>query len=165
MLTSLTNKDGLTLRSAYKDAINAALRSADFTTLKHEFSKLLNELSYESTAMFTEAGFRNIYKIMLQILGFYVWTEYQTAMGRCDLCFEGQGRLYVIELKIAPDRSKVPECLQQAATQIRKKKYAVSLQQPLTALAMVIINQSKKTGTNAQVRVAELQPVSCSTGN
>ena len=114
MLTSLTNKDGLTLRSAYKDAIKAALRSADFTTLKHEFSKLLNELSYESTAMFTEAGFRNIYKIMLQILGFYVWTEYQTAMGRCDLCFEGQGRLYVIELKIAPDRSKVPECLQQA---------------------------------------------------
>ena len=37
---------------------------------------------------------------MLQILGYNTYTEYQTALGRSDLCFEDEDRLYICEFKV-----------------------------------------------------------------
>ena len=37
---------------------------------------------------------------MLQLIGFNTYTEYQTALGRSDLCFENDRRLYICEFKV-----------------------------------------------------------------
>ena len=87
------------------------MEAKDYTALKEEFNKILNEFSYESVVSFKEYAFRDVYKVMLQILGYNTYTEYQTALGRSDLCFEDEDRLYICEFKVIGKTDSVKEKL------------------------------------------------------
>ena len=144
VIEKLTNKDAIAVNDVYKDKISAALDNKDYTALKEEFNKILNEFSYESVVSFKEYAFRDVYKVMLQILGCNTYTEYQTALGRSDLCFEDEDRLYICEFKVIGKADSVKEKLEEAKAQIREKRYGLRLSgKEVITLAIIIINENK----------------------
>ena len=160
VIERITDKDVITVNDLYKDKITAALKSKDYKALKDEFNKILNEFSYESIVSFKESGFRDVYKVMLQILGFNTYTEYQTALGRRDLCFEDDECLYVMELKVIGARDKVEDKLKEAKTQIKEKRYGLGLKdKEVVTLAMVIINENQDTSHKPLREVAAIEEV------
>lgn len=48
--------------------------------------------------------------------------EYQTALGRSDLCFEDDKNLYICEFKVIRKVNKVQSKIDEAKAQIRGKK-------------------------------------------
>ena len=144
VLEKLTDKNGVALRDSYKQAVKTALDNKDYTALKEEFNKILNEFSYESVVSFKEYAFRDVYKVMLQILGYNTYTEYQTALGRSDLCFEDEDRLYICEFKVIGKTDNVKEKLEEAKAQIREKRYGLRLtNKEVITLAIIIVNANK----------------------
>ena len=123
ILNKLTSKTGAQISAFYGKKVKAALEAKDYTALKEEFNKILNEFSYESVVSFKEYAFRDVYKVMLQMLGYNTYTEYQTALGRSDLCFEDGDRLYICEFKVIGKADSVKEKLEEAKAQIRAKRY------------------------------------------
>ena len=160
VLEKLTNKDGTALRESYKQAIRCALNSKDFKTLKDEFNKILNEFSYESVISFKEYAFRDVYKVMLQLLGYNTYTEYQTALGRSDLCFEDDRRLYICEFKVIGRADSVQEKLAKAKEQIREKRYGLRItDKEVITLAIVIVNENKDDTHTPMREVAAIEEV------
>ena len=158
VLEKLTNKDGTALRESYKQAIRRALNSKDFKALKDEFNKILNEFSYESVISFKEYAFRDVYKVMLQLLGYNTYTEYQTALGRSDLCFEDDRRLYICEFKVISKADNVQEKLAKAKEQIREKKYGLRItDKEVITLAIVIVNENKDDTHTPMREVAAIE--------
>ncbi len=158
VLEKLTNKDGTALRESYKQAIRRALNSKDFKALKDEFNKILNEFSYESVISFKEYAFRDVYKVMLQLLGYNTYTEYQTALGRSDLCFEDDRRLYICEFKVIGRADNVQEKLADAKEQIREKKYGLRItDKEVITLAIVIVNENKDDTHTPMREVAAIE--------
>lgn len=97
---------------------------------------------------------------MLQILGFNTYTEYQTALGRSDLCFEDDECLYVVELKVIGARDKVEDKLKEAKTQIKEKRYGLRLKdKEVVTLAMIIINENQDTSHKPLREVAAIEEV------
>ena len=144
ILNKLTSKTGAQISAFYGKKVKAALEAKDYTALKEEFNKILNEFSYESVVSFKEYAFRDVYKVMLQILGYNTYTEYQTALGRSDLCFEDEDRLYICEFKVIGKADSVKEKLEEAKAQIRAKRYGLRLSdKEVITLAIVIINANK----------------------
>ena len=160
VLKALTDKTSDELSAAYGTGVKAALDESDFSALKDLFNQILNEFSYHSIVNFGEYAFRDIYKVVLQLIGFDTCTEYQTALGRSDLCFEDGSRLYILEFKVAGSADKVKEKLTEAKAQIRDKKYALRLtSKEVTALAVIIVNE-KRDGEREPVReVAAVESV------
>ena len=160
VLEKLTNKDGTALRESYKQAIKGALNTKDFKALKDEFNKILNEFSYESVISFKEYAFRDVYKVMLQLLGYNTYTEYQTALGRSDLCFEDDRRLYICEFKVISKADNVQEKLAKAKEQIREKKYGLRItDKEVITLAIVIVNENKDDTHTPMREVAAIEEV------
>ena len=158
VLEKLTNKDGTALRESYKQAIKGALNTKDFKALKDEFNKILNEFSYESVISFKEYAFRDVYKVMLQLLGYNTYTEYQTALGRSDLCFEDDRRLYICEFKVISKADNVQEKLAKAKEQIREKKYGLRItDKEVITLAIVIVNENKDDTHTPMREVAAIE--------
>ena len=158
VLEKLTNKDGTALRESYKQAIRRALNSKDFKALKDEFNKILNEFSYESVISFKEYAFRDVYKVILQLLGYNTYTEYQTALGRSDLCFEDDRRLYICEFKVISKADNVQEKLAKAKEQIREKKYGLRItDKEVITLAIVIVNENKDDTHTPMREVAAIE--------
>ncbi|WP_294566376.1 AAA family ATPase [uncultured Succinatimonas sp.] len=158
VLEKLTNKDGTALRESYKQVIRSALNSKDFKTLKDEFNKILNEFSYESVISFKEYAFRDVYKVMLQLLGYNTYTEYQTALGRSDLCFEDDEHLYICEFKVISKADNVQEKLAKAKEQIREKKYGLRItDKEVITLAIVIVNENKDDTHTPMREVAAIE--------
>ena len=158
VLEKLTNKDGTALRESYKQAIRRALNSKDFKALKDEFNKILNEFSYETVISFKEYAFRDVYKVMLQLLGYNTYTEYQTALGRSDLCFEDDRRLYICEFKVISKADNVQEKLAKAKEQIREKKYGLRItDKEVITLAIVIVNENKDDTHTPMREVAAIE--------
>ena len=144
ILNKLTSKTGAQISAFYGKKVKAALKAKDYTALKEEFNKILNEFSYESVVSFKEYAFRDVYKVMLQILGYNTYTEYQTALGRSDLCFEDEDRLYICEFKVIGKADSVKEKLEEAKAQIREKRYGLRLSdKEVITLAIVIVNENK----------------------
>lgn len=80
----------------------------------------------------------------MQILGYNTYTEYQTALGRSDLCFEDDKRLYVVEFKVVGKADDVKVKLEEAKQQIKNKKYSTRLTvKEVVTLVVVIVNQNK----------------------
>ncbi len=105
---------------------------------------LMDEFSYDSVKSFKEHAFRDVYKVVLQILGYNTYTEYQTALGRSDLCFEDDKRLYVVEFKVVGKADDVKVKLEEAKQQIKNKKYSTRLTvKEVVTLVVVIVNQNK----------------------
>ena len=145
ILNKLTAKTAAQISACYGKKVRAALDARDFKALKDEFNKILNEFSYESVSAFKEYAFRDVYKVILQLLGYNTYTEYQTALGRSDLCFEDDKRLYVVEFKVVgkADDSKVK--LEEAKQQIKNKKYGTRLTaKEVVTLVVVIVNQNRR---------------------
>ena len=160
VLEKLTDKNGVALRDSYKQAVKTALDNKDYTALKEEFNKILNEFSYESVVSFKEYAFRDVYKVMLQILGYNTYTEYQTALGRSDLCFEDEDRLYICEFKVIGKADSVKEKLEEAKAQIREKRYGLRLtNKEVITLAVIIINENKDDKHEAMREVAAVKQV------
>ena len=160
VLEKLTNKDGTALRESYKQAIRRALNSKDFKALKDEFNKILNEFSYESVVSFKEYAFRDVYKVMLQLLGYNTYTEYQTALGRSDLCFEDDEHLYICEFKVISSNDNVQEMIEEAKAQIREKRYWLRLtDKEVISLAVVIVNDNKDRKHQPMREVAAIAEV------
>ena len=160
VLEKLTNKDGTALRESYKQTIRRALNSKDFKALKEEFNKILNEFSYESVVSFKEYAFRDVYKVMLQLLGYNTYTEYQTALGRSDLCFEDDRRLYICEFKVIGRADNVQEKLAKAKEQIREKKYGLRItDKEVITLAIVIVNENASDKQKPMREVAAIEIV------
>ena len=137
VIEKLTNKDAIAVNDVYKDKISAALNNKDYTALKEEFNKILNEFSYESIVSFKEYAFRDVYKVMLQILGYNTYTEYQTALGRSDLCFEDEDK-----------------------AQIREKRYGIRLtDKEVITLAIVIVNENASDKQKPMREVAAVKQV------
>ena len=158
VLEKLTNKDGTALRESYKQAIKGTLNTKDFKALKDEFNKILNEFSYESVISFKEYAFRDVYKVMLQLLGYNTYTEYQTALGRSDLCFEDDRRLYICEFKVIGRADNVQEKLADAKEQIREKKYGLRItDKEVITLAIVIVNENKDDTHTPMREVAAIE--------
>ncbi|WP_303963369.1 AAA family ATPase, partial [Succinatimonas hippei] len=166
IVDKLTNKTASQLSDCYGLKIKAALDAAaldagDFSALKDEFNKILNEFSYESVVSFKEHAFRDVYKVMLQLIGFNTYTEYQTALGRSDLCFENDRRLYICEFKVIGKADNVREKLEEAKAQIKEKKYGLRLtNKEVITLAVVIINENKDETHQAMREVAAIEEVS-----
>ena len=160
ILNKLTSKTGAQISAFYGKKVKAALKAKDYTALKEEFNKILNEFSYESVVSFKEYAFRDVYKVMLQILGYNTYTEYQTALGRSDLCFEDEDRLYICEFKVIGKTDSVKEKLEEAKAQIREKRYGLRLtNKEVITLAIIIINENKDE-THGPVReVAAIEEV------
>ena len=134
--------------------------AGDFSALKDEFNKILNEFSYESVVSFKEHAFRDVYKVMLQLIGFNTYTEYQTALGRSDLCFENDRRLYICEFKVIGKADNVREKLEEAKAQIREKRYGLRLtNKEVITLAIVIINENKDETFGPVREVAAIEEV------
>ncbi|WP_295484116.1 PD-(D/E)XK nuclease domain-containing protein, partial [uncultured Succinatimonas sp.] len=160
VLEKLTNKDGTALRESYKQAIRRALNSKDFKTLKDEFNKILNEFSYESVVSFKEYAFRDVYKVMLQLLGYNTYTEYQTALGRSDLCFEDDDKLYICEFKVISKADNIQEKLAKAKEQIREKRYGLRItDKEVITLAVVIVNENASDTQKPMREVAAIEIV------
>ena len=161
IVDKLTNKTASQLSDCYGLKIKAALDAGDFSALKDEFNKILNEFSYESVVSFKEHAFRDVYKVMLQLIGFNTYTEYQTALGRSDLCFENDRRLYICEFKVIGKADNVREKLEEANAQIKEKKYGLRLtNKEVITLAVVIINENKDETHQAMREVAAIEEVS-----
>ena len=161
IVDNLTNKTASQLSDCYGLKIKAALDAGDFSALKDEFNKILNEFSYESVISFKEYAFRDVYKVMLQLIGFNTYTEYQTALGRSDLCFENDRRLYICEFKVIGKADNVREKLEEAKAQIKEKKYGLRLtNKEVITLAVVIINENKDETHQAMREVAAIEEVS-----
>ena len=160
VLEKLTDKNGVALRDSYKQAVKTALDNKDYTALKEEFNKILNEFSYESVVSFKEYAFRDVYKVMLQILGYNTYTEYQTALGRSDLCFEDEDRLYICEFKVIGKADSVKEKLEEAKAQIREKRYGLRLSdKEVITLAIVIVNANKDETYGPVREVAAIEEI------
>ena len=122
--------------------------------------KNLKRVSYESVVSFKEYAFRDVYKVMLQILGYNTYTEYQTALGRSDLCFEDEKRLYICEFKVIGKSDSGKEKLEEAKAQIRKKRYGLRLtNKEVITLAVIIINENKDDKHEAMREVAAIEEV------
>ena len=160
VLEKLTDKNGVALRDSYKQAVKTALDNKDYTALKEEFNKILNEFSYESVVSFKEYAFLDVYKVMLQILGYNTYTEYQTALGRSDLCFEDEDRLYICEFKVIGKADSVKEKLEEAKAQIREKRYGLRLSdKEVITLAIVIVNANKDETYGPVREVAAIEEI------
>ncbi|WP_277296066.1 AAA family ATPase [Succinatimonas hippei] len=160
VIEKLTNKDAIAVNDVYKDKISAALNNKDYTALKEEFNKILNEFSYESVVSFKEYAFRDVYKVMLQILGYNTYTEYQTALGRSDLCFVDEDRLYICEFKVIGKTDNVKEKLEEAKAQIREKRYGLRLtNKEVITLAIIIVNENKDEMHEAMREVAAIEEI------
>ena len=160
VLEKLTDKNGVALRDSYKQAVKTALDNKDYTALKEEFNKILNEFSYESVVSFKEYAFRDVYKVMLQILGYNTYTEYQTALGRSDLCFEDEDRLYICEFKVIGKTDNVKEKLEEAKAQIREKRYGLRLSdKEVITLAIVIVNENASDNQKPMREVAAVKQI------
>ena len=143
----ITNKSVASFSYTYESSITKALKEKYFASLKKEFNKILNEFSYESIHYFKEYAFRDIYKVILQIIGYNTYTEYQTSMGRSDLCFEDDQHLYICEFKVIGRSDSVKNKLEEAKQQIKEKRYCLRLtDKEVIALAVVIINENKEDG-------------------
>ena len=161
IVDKLTNKTASQLSDCYGLKIKAALDAGDFSALKDEFNKILNEFSYESVVSFKEHAFRDVYKVMLQLIGFNTYTEYQTVLGRSDLCFENDRRLYTCEFKVIGKADNVREKHEEANAQIKEKKYGLRLtNKEVITLAVVIINENKDETHQAMREVAAIEEVS-----
>ncbi|EFY06166.1 PD-(D/E)XK nuclease domain-containing protein, partial [Succinatimonas hippei] len=160
VIEKLTNKDAIAVNDVYKDKISAALNNKDYTALKEEFNKILNEFSYESVVSFKEYAFRDVYKVMLQILGYNTYTEYQTALGRSDLCFEDEDRLYICEFKVIGKADSVKDKLEEAKAQIKEKRYGIRLtDKEVITLAIVIVNENASDKQKPMREVAAVKQV------
>ena len=160
VIEKLTDKDAIAVNDAYKDKIAEALTHKDFKALKDEFNKILNEFSYESVSTFKEYAFRDVYKVMLQLLGYNTYTEYQTALGRSDLCFEDDKRLYICEFKVIGKADNVQEKLNEAKAQIKDKRYGLRLtNKEVITLAIVIVNENKDDKHDPMREVAAIEDV------
>ena len=160
VIEKLTNKDAIAVNDVYKDRIADALAHKDFTALKDEFNKILNEFSYESVISFKEYAFRDVYKVILQLLGYNTYTEYQTALGRSDLCFEDDRRLYICEFKVISRADNVQEKLAKAKEQIREKRYGLRLtEKEVITLAIVIVNENASDKQKPMREVAAIEEV------
>ncbi|WP_294565810.1 AAA family ATPase [uncultured Succinatimonas sp.] len=160
VIEKLTNKDAIAVNDVYKDRIADALAHKDFTALKEEFNKILNEFSYESVISFKEYAFRDVYKVMLQLLGYNTYTEYQTALGRSDLCFEDDNRLYICEFKVIGRADNVQEKLAKAKEQIREKRYGLRITyKEVITLAVVIVNENASDTQKPMREVAAIEIV------
>ena len=158
VIEKLTSKDGTALRETYKQAVKSALNNKDFKALKEEFNKILNEFSYESVSAFKEYAFRDVYKVMLQLLGYNTYTEYQTALGRSDLCFEDDKRLYICEFKVIGKADNVQEKLDEAKAQIKEKRYGLRItEKEVITLAIVIVNENKDDSHRPMREVAAIE--------
>mgnify|MGYP005902792603 CR=1 FL=1 len=160
ILNKLTSKTGAQISAFYGKKVKAALEAKDYTALKEEFNKILNEFSYESVVSFKEYAFRDVYKVMLQILGYNTYTEYQTALGRSDLCFEDEDRLYICEFKVIGKSDSGKEKLEEAKAQIREKRYGLRLtNKEVITLAIIIINENKDEMHEAMREVAAIEEI------
>ena len=160
ILNKLTSKTGAQISAFYGKKVKAALKAKDYTALKEEFNKILNEFSYESVVSFKEYAFRDVYKVMLQILGYNTYTEYQTALGRSDLCFEDEDRLYICEFKVIGKADSVKEKLEEAKAQIREKRYGLRLSdKEVITLAIVIVNANKDETYGPVREVAAIEEI------
>ena len=160
VIEKLTNKDAIAVNDVYKDRIADALAHKDFTALKDEFNKILNEFSYESVVSFKEYAFRDVYKVMLQLLGYNTYTEYQTALCRSDLCFEDDRRLYICEFKVISRADNVQEKLAKAKEQIKEKRYGLRItDKEVITLAIVIVNENASDKQKPMREVAAIEIV------
>ena len=135
------------------------MEAKDYIALKEEFNKILNEFSYESVVSFKEYAFRDVYKVMLQILGYNTYTEYQTALGRSDLCFEDEDRLYICEFKVIGKADSVKEKLEEAKAQILEKRYGLRLSDKEVITFAIIINENKDETHEAVREVAAIAEI------
>ena len=160
VIEKITNKDVIAVNDIYKDKIADALTHKDFNALKEEFNKILNEFSYESVSTFKEYAFRDVYKVMLQILGYNTYTEYQTALGRSDLCFEDDDRLHICEFKVIGKADSVKDKLEEAKAQIKEKRYGIRLtDKEVITLAIVIVNENASDKQKPMREVAAVKQV------
>ena len=160
ILNKLTSKTGAQISAFYGKKVKAALEAKDYTALKEEFNKILNEFSYESVVSFKEYAFRDVYKVMLQMLGYNTYTEYQTALGRSDLCFEDEDRLYICEFKVIGKADSGKEKLEEAKAQIREKRYGLRLtNKEVITLAIIIVNENKDEMHEAMREVAAIEEI------
>ena len=144
ILNKLTSKTAAQISAFYGKKVKAALDANDFKVLKEEFNKILNEFSYEIVSAFKEYAFRDVYKVILQLIGYNTYTEYQTALGRSDLCFEDDDRLYICEFKVIGKADDVKVKIEEAKQQIKNKKYSTRLTvKEVVTLVVVIVNQNK----------------------
>ena len=160
ILNKLTAKTTAQISAFYGKKVKAALDAKDFTALKEEFNKILNEFSYESVISFKEYAFRDVYKVILQLLGYNTYTEYQTALGRSDLCFEDDDKLYICEFKVISKADNIQEKLAKAKEQIREKRYGLRItDKEVITLAIVIVNENASDTQKPMREVAAVEQV------
>ena len=164
----------------YVDVLLGGLENKDLEKIKEAFNIIIGKYVYDALKDFTEAIFRDTFKLALDItnLGIEVkdtlietQREVMTKHGRIDLLVEVKNYIYVIELKVASTLGQVEGKLKEAYDQIIKLDYAdikenkgqkvvSEIKKQVVALACVIVNQSKSTDReNAVRRVEKLEEV------
>ena len=159
----------------YVDVLLGGLENKDLEKIKEAFNIIIGKYVYDALKDFTEAIFRDTFKLALDItnLGIEVkdtlietQREVMTKHGRIDLLVEVKNYIYVIELKVATTLGQVEGKLKEAYDQIIKLNYAdikedkgqkvvSEIKKQVVALACVIVNQSKSTDRENAVRRVE----------
>ena len=164
----------------YVDVLLGGLENKDLEKIKEAFNIIIGKYVYDALKDFTEAIFRDTFKLALDItnLGIEVkdtlietQREVMTKHGSIDLLVEVKNYIYVIELKVASTLGQVEGKLKEAYDQIKKLDYAdikedkgqkvvSKIKKQVVALACVIVNQSKSADLeNAVRRVEKLEEV------
>ncbi len=144
-------------------ALKHALKKESYANALVEINNYLNMFSCESSRIFNEAMFRDIFSLLLIMIGIDVskiHKENPTALGYSDLYFEAYDKAFICEFKLATSVLQVETKLKEAKEQLIAKKYdKLITNKNIVRLAIVAINtrQNKKEQDYFEIaRIEEL---------
>lgn len=94
-----------------------ALTDNHLVIVMNNLKRIFVNLDYD-IQLSRENNYQSIFYLIFQLLGFYIKTEYKTALGRIDALVETKSNIYVFEFKL--DKSA-----KEALDQIKGKDYAL----------------------------------------
>ena len=91
----------------------------------HCYNTELAAIPYHDLKKTSEGFYRALFLVMLRAVGITVYAEIPTKNGRSDLVVETPSALYVLEFKLAQDKSSVDAKRVEGEKQIADKNYGV----------------------------------------
>jgi hypothetical protein len=71
-----------------------------------------------------EAYYHSVFLVWLRLLGFEIYGEIMTDVGRLDAVWQFRGHVVIIEVKFSATAGRLPELLDAALAQIKERRYA-----------------------------------------
>lgn len=108
------------------------------------FNRAFGAIDYLRYPVRDEASCRAYLQVLLIGAAMLPCVENHSALGRSDLEVDAGSRHWVLELKYARSSAQVPRLLEEAATQLRQKRYGESSDHERLQLALVFDGSSRQ---------------------